>query len=70
MTLCSCSIPQDLIKDLQGELSGDFENVIIGLCQSNADFDADQLRKAMKVNHLHPPPLRSEISSIAGGHEY
>ncbi|ELU05270.1 hypothetical protein CAPTEDRAFT_225672 [Capitella teleta] len=39
---------KDLIEELKGELSGSFKTVIVGLCQPQSDFDAQQLRKAMK----------------------
>ena len=40
---------KDLKKELHGELSGNFRDVILGLCLSPTEFDAEQLRKAMKV---------------------
>ena len=41
---------KDLKKELHGELSGNFRDVILGLCLSPVEFDAEQLRKAMKVS--------------------
>ncbi|KAK2142740.1 hypothetical protein LSH36_919g01024 [Paralvinella palmiformis] len=41
---------KDLKKELHGELSGNFRDVILGLCLSPTEFDAEQLRKAMKAN--------------------
>ena len=40
---------KDLKKELHGELSGNFRDLILGLCVPAVDFDAEQLRKAMKV---------------------
>ena len=34
---------------MKGEISGSFRNAILGLCQTSAEFDANELRKAMKV---------------------
>ncbi|XP_033124492.1 annexin A5-like isoform X2 [Anneissia japonica] len=39
---------KDLISNLKGEIKGKFENVVLGLLQLPALFDAYQLRKAMK----------------------
>jgi len=39
---------KDLIHDLKKELSGNFEEICIGLLMDNASFDAHCLRKAMK----------------------
>ena len=41
---------QDLKKELHGEISGSFRVAILGLCQTPAEFDANELRKAMKVH--------------------
>ena len=41
---------QDLKKELHGEISGSFRLAILGLCQTPAEFDANELRKAMKVH--------------------
>lgn len=43
---------KDLQKELKSESSGNFKNVLMGLCQSPTEFMADQLRKAMKVCFL------------------
>ena len=40
---------QDLIDDLKSELSGDFENVMVGLMKTPADYDASELKSAIKV---------------------
>ena len=40
---------RDLIKDLEGDLSGGFEKLCVGLCLSSAEFDATALNKAIKV---------------------
>ena len=39
---------RDLIKDLKSELSGNFENVVIAMFQTPAEFDSESLYKAMK----------------------
>ncbi|XP_071952079.1 uncharacterized protein [Antedon mediterranea] len=39
---------KDLISNLKGEIKGKFEDVVLGLLQLPAVFDAHQLRKAMK----------------------
>merc|ERR1712170_26787 len=39
---------KDLVKELKSETSGSFKTILEGLCQTPAEFDADQLRKAMK----------------------
>uniref|UniRef100_A0A158N8S5 Annexin n=3 Tax=Onchocerca TaxID=6281 RepID=A0A158N8S5_ONCVO len=39
---------KDLIDELKKELSGDFEDVIIGLMETPTKYDAMQLQKAMK----------------------
>ena len=42
-------LPQDLVKNLKSELKGKLEEVVLCLMMSPAEFDAMQLRKAMKV---------------------
>lgn len=39
---------RDLIQDLKSELSGNFERVILGLMMTPAEYDAFELRNAMK----------------------
>ena len=39
---------QDLIDDLKGDLSGDFEKTILGLMMTPADFGAFSIKKAVK----------------------
>ncbi|VDN00233.1 unnamed protein product [Thelazia callipaeda] len=39
---------KDLIDELKKELSGDFEDVIMGLMETPTKYDATQLQKAMK----------------------
>ena len=48
---------QDLKKELHGEISGSFRVAILGLCQTPAEFDANELRKAMKVHSGTSPSL-------------
>ena len=43
---CRC---QDLIKDLKSELGGKFEDVVLGLMMSESEYDAYELKRAMKV---------------------
>eukprot|EP00128_Syssomonas_multiformis_P015350 Colp12_sorted_trinity150504_noHs@4332 len=42
------SFGRDLIADLKDELSGNFEDAILALFQTAAEYDADSLHKAMK----------------------
>jgi len=39
---------RDLIKDIKKECSGNFEDVLVGLCTDRSEYDAALLRKAMK----------------------
>jgi hypothetical protein len=41
------SYGRDLIQDLKKELSGNFENVVVAMFQTPAEFDAECLHKAM-----------------------
>ena len=49
LVLDAVFIRQDLKKELRSEISGNFRDAILGLCQTSPEFDANQLRKAMKV---------------------
>lgn len=42
-------MPQDLIKDLKSELSGNMEELILALFMPPTYYDAWSLRNAMKV---------------------
>uniref|UniRef100_A0A8C6VXW8 Annexin n=1 Tax=Nothobranchius furzeri TaxID=105023 RepID=A0A8C6VXW8_NOTFU len=42
------SYGKDLIKDLTSELSGDFRKLVLSLLKTPAEFDASELRSAMK----------------------
>ncbi|XP_022317069.2 annexin A7-like isoform X2 [Crassostrea virginica] len=39
---------KDLIKDLKSELGGKFEDVVLGLMMSESEYDAYELKRAMK----------------------
>lgn len=53
---------QDLIDDLKSELSGNFEQVILGLMTPTLLYDVQELRKAMKVC-LQAPGLGLSVRS-------
>ena len=40
---------QDLRKELDGETSGNFCEALLALCMSAPDYDASEVRKAVKV---------------------
>jgi len=40
---------QDLIRELKSELSGHFEQVVLALLMTPAEYDAHELRKSVKV---------------------
>ncbi|MEQ2175096.1 Annexin A11, partial [Goodea atripinnis] len=40
---------KDLIRDLKSELSKDFEDLVIAMLQTPTQFDASELREAIKV---------------------
>ena len=40
---------QDLIENLKSELSGDFEKVMVGLVMTPLEYDAHELKSAIKV---------------------
>ena len=43
---------QDLIADLNSELSGNFRDVVLGLMMTPAEYDASEVYKAIKVPGL------------------
>ena len=55
-------IKQDLVKDLQSELGGNFENVVVSLMDPCELFDARSLRSAMKVRIAN---YHMQLSSFA-----
>ena len=46
------SLLQPLDETLKKALMGHLEEVVLALLKTPAQFDADELRHAMKVNHL------------------
>lgn len=40
---------KDLVRDLKSELSGEFWKVVRALCLTPAEYDATELRNAIKV---------------------
>ena len=40
---------QDLISDLKSELSGNFEELVLGLMMTPSEYDADAVYNAIKV---------------------
>lgn len=42
-------ITQDLLTSLRAALSGDLEKIVVALLQPAAQFDAQELRTALKV---------------------
>lgn len=45
----ACFFFQDLIKDLKSELSGNFEKLVLAMLKTNSQFDAAELKEAIKV---------------------
>lgn len=43
---------QDLVKEFKSELSGDFWKVVRGLCFAPPEFDASELKNAVKVTTI------------------
>jgi len=46
---------QDLISELKSELSGRFEKAILALFMTPPEYDAQELRSAMKVSSAQQP---------------
>ena len=40
---------QDMTDDVKGDLSGDFEKVMVGLLMTPAQYDASECKGAIKV---------------------
>lgn len=43
---------QDMISALKGALSGSLESVILGLMKSTTQYDASEIRGAIKVKEI------------------
>ena len=43
-------LSKDLIGELKSELSGHFEDVVLGLLMTPTEYDAHELRTAVKVS--------------------
>ena len=61
---------QDLIRDLKSELSGDLEELILGLFMPTSYYDAWTLKKAMEVRTAMNAIITIELSSICDGCTY
>lgn len=44
--------PQDLHHDLKSELTGNFEHLVLSMLKSPTQFDASELREAIKVGRF------------------
>lgn len=57
---------QDLVKDLESELSGDFKETILALMMPSLDLDTYTLNRAMKGLGTDEPTLIGVICSKSG----
>ena len=63
---------QDLIKELKGELSGHFEEVVLALMMTPREYDAFVIRKAIEVHTHYAIVLLSNMLGVGilCGHFY
>ena len=45
---CMYHTPQDLVDDIKSEISGDFEKTVLGLMMLPAEFEATEVKRAIK----------------------
>lgn len=56
--------PQSLVDDLEGDTHGHFEDILVALVTPPAQFDMQEIKKAMKVRALHVYLLCDVLSSV------
>ena len=56
---------QDLIKNLESELGGKFETIVLALMKPLPIYDASELNRAIKVGHLyHSNPSNCYVDNL------